>query len=139
MKRIVVNWWTICAMVSFITVFLWHMQTMSSNQENGAISFFWSWSYWSTFLLTWYASMLHVCITFTSFCVLQSSNILHCLERQANFTSNRHFLVNGPKLFKIVCFIMIKPLCSPIVCRWNIPPGSFFWFSGLCLCYESDM
>ena len=30
------------------------LQTMV-NRQNWVIAFFWSWSYWSTFLLTWYA------------------------------------------------------------------------------------
>lgn len=30
-------------------------------RENGGISFFWSWSYWSTFLLTWYAFAFYIC------------------------------------------------------------------------------
>lgn len=55
MKRNVVNWRTVCALFHSLMVFLWHIQTMSSHNDNGGISFFWSWSYWSTFLLTWYA------------------------------------------------------------------------------------
>lgn len=43
---------------------LFHPQTISNppdHPENGGIAFFWSWSYWGTFLLTWYASVKLSC------------------------------------------------------------------------------
>ncbi|KAH1196442.1 hypothetical protein AAZX31_18G014700 [Glycine max] len=45
------TWFCSLSIIILVPADIW--ATMSSNQENGAISFFWSWSYWSTFLLTW--------------------------------------------------------------------------------------
>ncbi|KAG4387543.1 hypothetical protein GLYMA_11G242000v4 [Glycine max] len=45
------TWFCSLSIIILVPADIW--ATMSSNQVNGAISFFWSWSYWSTFLLTW--------------------------------------------------------------------------------------
>ncbi|KAK7387532.1 hypothetical protein VNO78_28408 [Psophocarpus tetragonolobus] len=45
------TWFCSLSIIILVPADIW--ATMSSNQENGGISFFWSWSYWSTFLLTW--------------------------------------------------------------------------------------
>ncbi|PWA73760.1 LMBR1-like membrane protein [Artemisia annua] len=39
--------------LSFIILVPADIWTAISDHNNGGISFFWSWSYWSTFLLTW--------------------------------------------------------------------------------------
>ncbi|KAK1418278.1 hypothetical protein QVD17_27421 [Tagetes erecta] len=39
--------------LSFIVLVPADIWAAMSNQDKGGISFFWSWSYWSTFLLTW--------------------------------------------------------------------------------------
>ncbi|XP_027334109.1 LMBR1 domain-containing protein 2 homolog A isoform X1 [Abrus precatorius] len=45
------TWFCSLSIIILVPADIW--ATMSSNHENGGISFFWSWSYWSTFLLTW--------------------------------------------------------------------------------------
>ncbi|KAJ7945435.1 LMBR1 domain-containing protein 2-like A [Quillaja saponaria] len=45
------TWFCSLSIIILVPADIW--ATISSNQENGGISFFWSWSYWSTFLLTW--------------------------------------------------------------------------------------
>ncbi|KAK7311116.1 hypothetical protein RJT34_09035 [Clitoria ternatea] len=45
------TWFCSLSIIIVVPADIW--ATMSSNYENGGISFFWSWSYWSTFLLTW--------------------------------------------------------------------------------------
>ncbi|KAJ1379873.1 LMBR1-like membrane protein, partial [Sesbania bispinosa] len=45
------TWFSSLAIIILVPADIW--QTISSHHENGGISFFWSWSYWSTFLLTW--------------------------------------------------------------------------------------
>ncbi|KAJ7956781.1 LMBR1 domain-containing protein 2-like A [Quillaja saponaria] len=44
-------WFCSLSVIILVPADIW--ATMSSHHENGGISFFWSWSYWSTFLLTW--------------------------------------------------------------------------------------
>ncbi|KHN44358.1 LMBR1 domain-containing protein 2 like A [Glycine soja] len=50
------TWFCSLSIIILVPADIW--ATMSSNQVNGAISFFWSWSYWSTFLLTWAVVLL---------------------------------------------------------------------------------
>ncbi|KAL2332747.1 hypothetical protein Fmac_013960 [Flemingia macrophylla] len=45
------TWFCSLSIIILVPADIW--ATMSSNHDNGGISFFWSWSYWSTFLLTW--------------------------------------------------------------------------------------
>ncbi|XP_057434267.1 uncharacterized protein LOC130726963 isoform X1 [Lotus japonicus] len=45
------TWFCSLSVIILVPADIW--ATMSSHSENGGISFFWSWSYWSTFLLTW--------------------------------------------------------------------------------------
>ncbi|TKY47677.1 LMBR1 domain-containing protein A [Spatholobus suberectus] len=45
------TWFCSLSIIILVPADIW--ATISSNHENGGISFFWSWSYWSTFLLTW--------------------------------------------------------------------------------------
>ncbi|XP_014509133.1 LMBR1 domain-containing protein 2 homolog A [Vigna radiata var. radiata] len=45
------TWLSSLSIIVLVPADIW--TTISSYHENGAISFFWSWSYWSTFLLTW--------------------------------------------------------------------------------------
>ncbi|KAK7280977.1 hypothetical protein RIF29_08586 [Crotalaria pallida] len=45
------TWFCSVSIIILVPADIW--ATISSNHENGGISFFWSWSYWSTFLLTW--------------------------------------------------------------------------------------
>ncbi|XP_054815399.1 uncharacterized protein LOC129315595 isoform X2 [Prosopis cineraria] len=44
-------WFCSLSIIILVPADIW--ETISSHHENGSISFFWSWSYWSTFLLTW--------------------------------------------------------------------------------------
>lgn len=128
--------------VSFITVFPWHMQTMSSNHQNGGISFFWSWSYWSTFLLTWYAS----CNSFMVLCLrhfhipLCTSNMFYVLERQATFTWHRQFLlVNSPKFFKIVSLSRENCFALSLLVNQTFLQDPGFESVDCVLCYVSDI
>ncbi|KAG5015588.1 hypothetical protein JHK85_021724 [Glycine max] len=45
------TWLSSLSIIILVPADIW--TTISSNHDNGGISFFWSWSYWSTFLLTW--------------------------------------------------------------------------------------
>ncbi|KAI9113940.1 hypothetical protein K1719_015191 [Acacia pycnantha] len=45
------TWFCSLSIIILVPADIW--ATLSSHHENGGISFFWSWSYWSTFLLTW--------------------------------------------------------------------------------------
>ncbi|XP_020233264.1 LMBR1 domain-containing protein 2 homolog A [Cajanus cajan] len=45
------TWFSSLSIIILVPPDIW--TTISSYHENGGISFFWSWSYWSTFLLTW--------------------------------------------------------------------------------------
>ncbi|BAT73414.1 uncharacterized protein HKW66_Vig0011320 [Vigna angularis] len=45
------TWLSSLSIIVLVPADIW--TTISSYHENGGISFFWSWSYWSTFLLTW--------------------------------------------------------------------------------------
>ncbi|CAL0325112.1 unnamed protein product [Lupinus luteus] len=45
------TWLSSLSIIVLVPADIW--ATISSNHETGGISFFWSWSYWSTFLLTW--------------------------------------------------------------------------------------
>ncbi|XP_061336561.1 uncharacterized protein LOC133283681 isoform X1 [Gastrolobium bilobum] len=45
------TWFCSLSIIILVPADIW--ATLSSHHENGVISFFWSWSYWSTFLLTW--------------------------------------------------------------------------------------
>ncbi|TKY60249.1 LMBR1 domain-containing protein A [Spatholobus suberectus] len=45
------TWLSSLSIIILVPADIW--TTISSYHENGGISFFWSWSYWSTFLLTW--------------------------------------------------------------------------------------
>lgn len=60
-----------------------------TEHPNGVISFFWSWSYWSTFLLTWYVMdeliyrllfvfLILVCTLFS--CYAQDDSVWVCFE-----------------------------------------------------------
>ncbi|CAI9780902.1 unnamed protein product [Fraxinus pennsylvanica] len=44
------TWFCSISIISLVPADIW---TTIIGQFNGGISFFWSWSYWSTFLLTW--------------------------------------------------------------------------------------
>ncbi|KAF7839917.1 LMBR1 domain-containing protein 2-like protein A [Senna tora] len=44
-------WFCSLSIIILVPADIW--ATISSLRDNGNISFFWSWSYWSTFLLTW--------------------------------------------------------------------------------------
>ncbi|XP_054821582.1 uncharacterized protein LOC129320259 isoform X2 [Prosopis cineraria] len=50
------TWFCSLSIIILVPADIW--ATLSSHHENGGISFFWSWSYWSTFLLTWSGSLL---------------------------------------------------------------------------------
>ncbi|KAK9285978.1 hypothetical protein L1049_025180 [Liquidambar formosana] len=43
-------WFCSLSIIILVPADIW---TTKNNLQNGGISFFWSWSYWSTFLLTW--------------------------------------------------------------------------------------
>ncbi|KAI5406102.1 hypothetical protein KIW84_052737 [Lathyrus oleraceus] len=45
------TWFCSLSIIILVPADIWG--TIASRTENGGISFFWSWSYWSTFLLTW--------------------------------------------------------------------------------------
>ncbi|XP_050894715.1 uncharacterized protein LOC127101371 isoform X1 [Lathyrus oleraceus] len=45
------TWFVSLSIIILVPADIW--LTISSLSDNGGISFFWSWSYWSTFLLTW--------------------------------------------------------------------------------------
>ncbi|CAI8598199.1 unnamed protein product [Vicia faba] len=45
------TWFCSLSIIILVPADIW--ATIASRTENGGISFFWSWSYWSTFLLTW--------------------------------------------------------------------------------------
>ncbi|KAE9610314.1 putative LMBR1-like membrane protein [Lupinus albus] len=45
------TWLSSLSIIVLVPADIW--ATISSQHETGGISFFWSWSYWSTFLLTW--------------------------------------------------------------------------------------
>ncbi|CAJ2667885.1 LMBR1 domain-containing protein 2 homolog A-like isoform X1 [Trifolium pratense] len=45
------TWFCSLSIIILVPADIW--ATIASHNENGGISFFWSWSYWSTFLLTW--------------------------------------------------------------------------------------
>ncbi|KAK7318648.1 hypothetical protein RJT34_03353 [Clitoria ternatea] len=45
------TWFSSLSIIILVPADIW--ATISPHHENGGISFFWSWSYWSTFLLTW--------------------------------------------------------------------------------------
>ncbi|WJX47512.1 hypothetical protein P8452_34190 [Trifolium repens] len=45
------TWFVSLSIIILVPADIW--VTISSKLDNGGISFFWSWSYWSTFLLTW--------------------------------------------------------------------------------------
>ncbi|CAK8567281.1 unnamed protein product [Lathyrus sativus] len=45
------TWFCSLSIIILVPADIW--ATIASHTENGGISFFWSWSYWSTFLLTW--------------------------------------------------------------------------------------
>lgn len=45
------TWFVSLSIIILVPADIW--VTISSQLDNGGISFFWSWSYWSTFLLTW--------------------------------------------------------------------------------------
>ncbi|KAK7247392.1 hypothetical protein RIF29_42275 [Crotalaria pallida] len=45
------TWLSSLSIIVLVPADIW--ATISSRHDNGSISFFWSWSYWSTFLLTW--------------------------------------------------------------------------------------
>ncbi|XP_028752340.1 LMBR1 domain-containing protein 2 homolog A [Neltuma alba] len=44
-------WFCSLSIIILVPADIW--ETISSRHKNGSISFLWSWSYWSTFLLTW--------------------------------------------------------------------------------------
>ncbi|KAI4345274.1 hypothetical protein L6164_012411 [Bauhinia variegata] len=44
-------WFCSLSIIILVPADIW--AAMSPHHENGGLSFFWSWSYWSTFLLTW--------------------------------------------------------------------------------------
>ncbi|XP_019463615.1 PREDICTED: LMBR1 domain-containing protein 2 homolog A-like isoform X1 [Lupinus angustifolius] len=50
------TWLSSLSIIVLVPADIW--ATISSNHETAGISFFWSWSYWSTFLLTWAAAPL---------------------------------------------------------------------------------
>ncbi|CAN8251537.1 unnamed protein product [Cochlearia groenlandica] len=71
------TWFCSVSVIILAPADIWTTLSLPPNHpENGAISFLWSWSYWSTFLLTWYglftffsgfANQLfcfpHICVT----------------------------------------------------------------------------
>lgn len=50
------------------------MQTING-YERGGIAFFWSWSYWSTFILTWYLTLFHLLLHSSRFPVVTFSTV----------------------------------------------------------------
>ncbi|XP_057970572.1 uncharacterized protein LOC131159571 [Malania oleifera] len=47
------TWFCSLSMIILVPADIWISIQEKNGHENGGISFFWSWSYWSTFLLTW--------------------------------------------------------------------------------------
>lgn len=47
------TWFCSLSMIILVPADIWISLHEKIGHENGAISFFWSWTYWSTFLLTW--------------------------------------------------------------------------------------
>ncbi|GAU45308.1 hypothetical protein TSUD_300370 [Trifolium subterraneum] len=55
------TWFCSLSIIILVPADIW--ATIASHNENGGISFFWSWSYWSTFLLTWSGSLMGFAMT----------------------------------------------------------------------------
>ncbi|CBI33145.3 unnamed protein product, partial [Vitis vinifera] len=79
-------WFCSLSIIIIVPADIW---TAITEHPNGVISFFWSWSYWSTFLLTWYVMdeliyrllfvfLILVCTLFS--CYAQDDSVWVCFE-----------------------------------------------------------
>lgn len=74
---------------------------------NGGISFFWSWSYWSTFLLTWYDGLPFVSVCFWM-CICWRWQML------------KLFLLMSYLFFDALCFSLLEQLIISITSYCSI-------------------
>lgn len=116
-----INWRTKTALFHSLMMFLWQIQTMSSHSENGGISFFWSWSYWSTFLLTWYASCYPVKFIWLYVALLSHPSVyfnwIVLFSKEGQLST----------IFWLIVYHVRYLLCSLMAWLSNIPPGFSVW------------